>query len=59
MQPLAFSSRGGGKGPVNLVLKLEDREAEVDIAIGQRFAISPLVRERVYGVDGVREVIDL
>ncbi len=50
---------GRGKGPVNLVLKLEDRETEVDIALGRRFAISPLVRERVYGVGGVRDVIDL
>jgi len=50
---------GRGKGPVNLVLKLDDRQTEVDVAIGQRFAISPIVRERVQGVPGVREVIDL
>ena len=50
---------GRGKGPVNLVLKLEDRETEVEVALGHRFAISPPVRERVQGVRGVREVIDL
>ena len=50
---------GRGKGPISLVLKLDDRETEVDVAIGQRFAISPIVRERVQGVPGVREVLDL
>ncbi len=50
---------GQGKGPINLVLKLDDRKTEVDVAIGQRFAISPIVRERVRDVPGVRDVIDL
>ena len=50
---------GRGKGPINLVLKLDDCQTEVDVMLNQRFAISPIVRERVQGVPGVREVIDL
>ena len=50
---------GYGKGPITLVLKLDDRDTEVDVAIAQRFAISPTVRERVQGVVGVRSVADL
>ena len=54
-----LSEGGIGRGPVNLVLKLEERATEVDINIGQRFAISPMVRELVEAVPGVREVVDL
>jgi DNA polymerase-3 subunit alpha len=49
----------GGKGEIRLVLQLEDRGREMELALPGRYAVSPMHKGMLSTVPGVVEVADL
>ncbi|MGE8944448.1 DNA polymerase III subunit alpha [Leptospira interrogans] len=48
-----------GRGEIRLVLKLEEREREVEFAMPGRYEVGPMLRGMLSTVPGVLEVVDL
>jgi len=59
LKEAAKSARGAGKGPVQLCLMDPGLPGEVDMDLGQDFAINPQIKSAIRSLEGVLEVEDL
>ncbi len=50
---------GRGRGPVALVLQLDDRHQEVEVHLKGGYAVSPSVRAQLRNIAGVVDVLDI
>ena len=59
LQEAARAARGAAKGPVHLMLQAPDLPGEVEMDLGQEFAINPQIKGALRSLDGVLEVEEL
>ncbi|WP_298837764.1 DNA polymerase III subunit alpha [uncultured Roseobacter sp.] len=59
LQGAAKAARNAGRGPVHLCLMHPDLPGEVEVALGQDFAVNPQIKGAIKSLNGVLEVEDM
>jgi DNA polymerase-3 subunit alpha len=59
LEEAAKAARGAGKGPVQLCLMDPELPGEVDMDLGQDFAVNPQIKGAIKSLDGVLSVEEL
>jgi len=59
LESIAARLTNGGKSPVRLIVKLDDGAKEVEIALGNKFTVTPQIKGAIKSVPGVIDVHDL
>ncbi|WP_436398871.1 DNA polymerase III subunit alpha [Roseobacter sp. S98] len=59
LEGAAKAARGAGRGPVQLCLMHPDLPGEVEVDLGQDFAVNPQIKGAIKSLNGVLEVEDI